>query len=46
MKSDAGTVIVQLAGVLSVANKIRGDIPRSTYICKAVEYYLKQGKTR
>jgi hypothetical protein len=27
-------------------DELRGDIPRSTYIRRAVEYYLKQGKTR
>ncbi|MGC1931205.1 MAG: hypothetical protein WA667_19725 [Candidatus Nitrosopolaris sp.] len=26
------------------ADKVRGDIPRSTYIRKAIEKYLKQGK--
>jgi metal-responsive CopG/Arc/MetJ family transcriptional regulator len=32
--------------LIKQTDKIRGDIPRSTYIRKAVEYYLKQGKTR
>lgn len=27
-------------------DKMRGDIPRSTFIRKAVEYYLKQAKVR
>jgi len=27
-------------------DKLRGDIPRSTYIRRAVEYYLKQSKVR
>jgi metal-responsive CopG/Arc/MetJ family transcriptional regulator len=26
--------------------KLRGDIPRSTYIRRAVEYYLRQSKVR
>jgi metal-responsive CopG/Arc/MetJ family transcriptional regulator len=32
--------------LIKQTDKIRGDIPRSTYIRKAVEYYFKQGKTR
>jgi metal-responsive CopG/Arc/MetJ family transcriptional regulator len=32
--------------LIKQTDKIRGDVPRSTYIRKAVEYYLKQGKTR
>jgi metal-responsive CopG/Arc/MetJ family transcriptional regulator len=32
--------------LIKQTDKIRGDIPRSTYIRKAVEYYLKQGKLR
>jgi metal-responsive CopG/Arc/MetJ family transcriptional regulator len=27
-------------------DKLRGDIPRSTYIRRAVEHYLKQSKVR
>ena len=27
-------------------DKLRGDVPRSTYIRRTVEYYLKQGKIR
>ncbi len=27
-------------------DQVRGDIPRSTYIRRAVEIYLKQGKGR
>jgi metal-responsive CopG/Arc/MetJ family transcriptional regulator len=27
-------------------DELRGDIPRSTYIRRAVEYYLKQGKVQ
>ncbi|MGC1931755.1 MAG: hypothetical protein WA667_22525 [Candidatus Nitrosopolaris sp.] len=30
--------------VLQKIEKVRGDIPRSTYIRRAVEKYLKQGK--
>jgi metal-responsive CopG/Arc/MetJ family transcriptional regulator len=32
--------------LIKQTDKIRGDIPRSTYIRKAVEYYLKQVKMR
>ncbi|MGB8935195.1 MAG: hypothetical protein WCC17_08825 [Candidatus Nitrosopolaris sp.] len=32
--------------LIKKTDKLRGDIPRSTYIRKAVEYYLKQAKTR
>jgi hypothetical protein len=32
--------------LIKQTDKLRGDIPRSTYIRKAVEYYLKQAKTR
>jgi metal-responsive CopG/Arc/MetJ family transcriptional regulator len=34
------------SSLIKQTDKIRGDIPRSTYIRKAVEYYLKQAKTR
>ncbi|MGC1928520.1 MAG: hypothetical protein WA667_06060 [Candidatus Nitrosopolaris sp.] len=27
-------------------DKVRGDVPRSAYIRRAIENYLKQGKTR
>ena len=32
--------------LLTQTDKLRGDVPRSTYIRRPVEYYLKQGKTR
>ena len=32
--------------ILHRIDKVRGDIPRSTYIRRAVEIYLKQGKGR
>jgi metal-responsive CopG/Arc/MetJ family transcriptional regulator len=32
--------------LIKQTDKLRGDIPRSTYIRRAVEYYLKQNKTR
>ena len=32
--------------ILQRIDKVRGDIPRSTYIRRAVEVYLKQGKGR
>jgi metal-responsive CopG/Arc/MetJ family transcriptional regulator len=32
--------------LIKQTDEIRGDVPRSTYIRRAVEYYLKQGKTR
>jgi metal-responsive CopG/Arc/MetJ family transcriptional regulator len=32
--------------LIKQTDKLRGEIPRSTYIHKAVEYYLKQAKTR
>jgi metal-responsive CopG/Arc/MetJ family transcriptional regulator len=32
--------------LIKQTDKIRGDIPRSTYIRKAIEYYFKQGKAR
>jgi hypothetical protein len=32
--------------ILQKIDKVRGDIPRSTYIRRAVEVYLKQGKGR
>jgi metal-responsive CopG/Arc/MetJ family transcriptional regulator len=32
--------------LIKQADKLRGDIPRSTYIRKAVEYYLKKAKTQ
>jgi hypothetical protein len=30
--------------IIKQTDRLRGDIPRSTYIRKAVEYYLKQSK--
>ncbi len=32
--------------LIKQTDEIRGDVPRSTYIRRAVEYYLKQGKIR
>jgi metal-responsive CopG/Arc/MetJ family transcriptional regulator len=32
--------------LIKQTDKMRGDIPRSTYIRRAVEYYLKQSKVR
>jgi metal-responsive CopG/Arc/MetJ family transcriptional regulator len=32
--------------LIKQTDKLRGDVPRSTYIRKAIEYYLKQGKVR
>jgi metal-responsive CopG/Arc/MetJ family transcriptional regulator len=32
--------------LIKQTDKLRGDVPRSTYIRRAVEYYLKQGKAR
>jgi metal-responsive CopG/Arc/MetJ family transcriptional regulator len=32
--------------LIKQTDRLRGDTPRSTYIRKAVEYYLKQAKTR
>ena len=32
--------------LIKQTDKLRGDIPRSTYIRRAVEYYLKQSKVR
>jgi metal-responsive CopG/Arc/MetJ family transcriptional regulator len=32
--------------LIKQTDKLRGDVPRSTYIRRAVEYYLKQGKIR
>ena len=32
--------------ILQKIEKVRGDIPRSTYIRRALQNYLKQGKTR
>jgi hypothetical protein len=32
--------------LIKQTDKARRDIPRSTYIRRAIEYYLKQGKTR
>jgi metal-responsive CopG/Arc/MetJ family transcriptional regulator len=32
--------------LIKQTDKLRGDIPRSTYIRRAVEHYLKQGKVR
>jgi hypothetical protein len=31
--------------ILQKIDKVRADIPRSTYICRALQNYLKQGKT-
>ncbi|MDQ6865240.1 MAG: hypothetical protein M3044_15620 [Thermoproteota archaeon] len=31
--------------ILQKIEKVRGDIPRSTYIRRAIQNYLKQGKT-
>jgi metal-responsive CopG/Arc/MetJ family transcriptional regulator len=30
--------------LIKQTDRMRDDVPRSTYIRKAVEYYLKQGK--
>ena len=32
--------------LLKRTDKLRGDVKRSTYIRRAVEYYLKQSKVR
>jgi metal-responsive CopG/Arc/MetJ family transcriptional regulator len=32
--------------LIKQTDRLRGDIPRSTYIRKAVEYYLKQGNRK
>jgi len=32
--------------LIKQTDKLRGDIPRSTYIRRAVEYYLRQSKVR
>jgi metal-responsive CopG/Arc/MetJ family transcriptional regulator len=32
--------------LIKQVDKLRGDIPRSTYVRRAVEYYLKQGKVQ
>ena len=32
--------------LIKQTDEIRGDIPRSTYIRRAVEYYLKQSRVR
>jgi len=32
--------------LIKKTDKMRGDVPRSTYIRRTVEYYLKQGKIR
>ena len=32
--------------LIKQTDRLRGDIPRSTYIRKAIEYYFKQGKIR
>jgi metal-responsive CopG/Arc/MetJ family transcriptional regulator len=39
-------VITLPNSLIKQTDKVRCDIPRSTYVCKAVEYYLKQAKTR
>ncbi|MGA9153279.1 MAG: hypothetical protein WBZ36_22095 [Candidatus Nitrosopolaris sp.] len=31
--------------LIKQTDRLRGDVPRSTYILRAIEYYLKQGKT-
>ena len=32
--------------LIKQTDRLRGEIPRSTYIRKAIEYYFKQGKIR
>ncbi|MFY9799074.1 MAG: hypothetical protein WAJ93_25590 [Candidatus Nitrosopolaris sp.] len=32
--------------LIKQTDKLRGDVPRSTYIRRAIENYLKQGKMR
>ncbi|MFZ0513453.1 MAG: hypothetical protein WAM14_17740 [Candidatus Nitrosopolaris sp.] len=32
--------------LIEQTDKTRGDVKRSTYIRRAIEYYFKQGKTR
>ncbi|MGC1929676.1 MAG: hypothetical protein WA667_11925 [Candidatus Nitrosopolaris sp.] len=32
--------------LINQTDSLRGDVPKSTYIRRAVEYYLKQGKSR
>jgi metal-responsive CopG/Arc/MetJ family transcriptional regulator len=32
--------------IMQKIEKVRGDIPRSTYISRALQNYLKQGRTR
>ena len=32
--------------LIKQTDEIRGDVPRSTYIRRAVEHYLKQNKVR
>jgi metal-responsive CopG/Arc/MetJ family transcriptional regulator len=32
--------------LIKQTDRLRGDTPRSTYIRRAVEYYLNQGKIR
>jgi metal-responsive CopG/Arc/MetJ family transcriptional regulator len=32
--------------LIEQTDRLRGDIPRSTYIRRAIEYYLKQGNIR
>jgi metal-responsive CopG/Arc/MetJ family transcriptional regulator len=31
--------------LIKQTDRLRGDVPRSTYIRRAIENYLKQGKT-
>ncbi|MGC2571386.1 MAG: hypothetical protein WA364_07735 [Candidatus Nitrosopolaris sp.] len=36
--------IVLPKSLIKQTNKLRGDVKRSTYIRRAVEYYLKEGE--
>jgi metal-responsive CopG/Arc/MetJ family transcriptional regulator len=31
------------SSLIKQTDRLRGDVPRSTYIRRAIEYYLKQG---
>ena len=53
MKGRSGTVdrtekvgITLPESILRKMDKVRGDIPRSTYIRRAVESYLRQARVR
>ncbi|MFZ0895671.1 MAG: hypothetical protein WAZ77_14335 [Candidatus Nitrosopolaris sp.] len=51
MKSTTGDKTDKIAitlrrSILQKIGKVRGDIPRSTYIRRVLQNYLKQGKTR